>query len=197
MTDAAIFTADFATTPFWWEDAPPPASAGVTLPENAEAVVIGGGIAGLSCALELGRTGLRALVLDRQAIGWGASSRNGGALSGAASLGRAKSDVTKGLDPRLLAEMVEEAEASFEALEALIAREGIDCAYRRCGRFVAAHSEAAMDTLAKRAELLNRAAPGAAELIPRARLAEELDTPRYHGGLAIRRAAGLHPARYT
>jgi glycine/D-amino acid oxidase-like deaminating enzyme len=197
MTDHAIFARGFATTPFWWEAAPPPAPARIALPDQVEALVIGGGIAGLSCALELGRGGMRALVLDREAIGWGASSRNGGALSGAGSLGRAKSDVGKGLDPALLAAMVDEAEASFEALEALIAREAIDCDWRRCGRFVAAHTEAAMATLAKRAALLNAAGPGAAELLPKARLAEELGTARYHGGLVIARAGGLHPARYT
>ncbi|PWS35744.1 FAD-dependent oxidoreductase [Falsiroseomonas bella] len=197
MTDDAVFAPGFATTPWWWEDAPPPTPAPPSLPDAAEVAIIGGGIAGLACALELGRAGVPALVMDREAIGWGASSRNGGALSGAGSLGRAKSDVAKGLDPKLLAEMVEEAEASFDALDALIAREGIDCAWRRCGRFVGAHTEAAMATLAKRAALLNAADPGGAELLPRARLAEELGTTRYHGGLRIARAGGLHPARYV
>jgi glycine/D-amino acid oxidase-like deaminating enzyme len=197
VKDSAIFAPGFATTPYWWEAAAPPQPDGAALPDAAEVLVIGGGIAGLSCALELGRAGVKALVLDRAAIGWGASSRNGGALSGAGSLGRAKSDVTKGIEASLLAEMVEEAEASFDALGALIAREGIDCAWRRCGRFVAAHTEGAMATLAKRAELLNYAGPGSAELLPRARLTEELGTEHYHGGLIIARAGGLHPARYT
>ena len=197
MSDDAIFVLGFKTTPWWWEAAPPPGPGPVSLPDHAEVLVIGGGLCGVSCALELGRGGVPALVLDREAIGWGASSRNGGALSGAGSLGRAKSDVGKGLDPKLLAEMVEEAEASFDALDALIAREGIDCAWRRCGRFVGAHTEAAMATLAKRADLLNAAEPGSAELLPRARLAEELRTTLYHGGLRISRAGSLHPALYT
>jgi glycine/D-amino acid oxidase-like deaminating enzyme len=197
MNDEAAFAPGFKTTPYWWEAAPPPAPAPATLPDRAEVVVIGGGLCGLACALELGRAGVPALVLDREAIGWGASSRNGGALSGAGSLGRAKSDVSKGIDPQLLAEMVEEAEASFDALDALIAREGIECSWRRCGRFVGAHTEAAMATLAKRADLLNASEPGSAELLPRDRLAEELGTTRYHGGLRISRAGSLHPARYT
>ena len=197
MTSDTPFTEDFRTTPWWWEAAPPPAPTAIALPDTADAVVIGGGITGLSTALELARGGLHPLVLDREAIGWGASSRNGGALSGAGSLGRAKSDVSKGIDPALLAEMVEEGEASFDGFEALIAREGIDCDYVRCGRFVGAHSEAAMATLAKRAALLNAALPGTAEILPRARLAEELPTPHYHGGMVNHRAGSLHPARYT
>jgi glycine/D-amino acid oxidase-like deaminating enzyme len=191
-----IFAPGFKTEPYWWEAAPP-AAAAAPLPENAEVVVIGGGIAGLSTAIELGRSGVKALVLDREPIGWGASSRNGGALSGAGSLGRAKSNLQQAVDPRLLAEMVDEAEASFEEFEALIAREGIDCSYRRCGRFVGAHAPQALDTLKKRADMLNRSGRDTAEILPRARLAEEIATDRYHGGLVIQRAGGLHPALYT
>lgn len=197
MNDEAIFAPGFRTTPYWWEAAAPPSSPVTALPDQADAVIIGGGITGLSTALELARGGMAPLVLDREAIGWGASSRNGGALSGAGSLGRAKSDVSKGIDPALLSEMVDEAEASFDAFEALLARESIECDYVRCGRFVGAHSAAAMESLAKRAALLNAAIPGTAEILPRDRLAEELGTPRYHGGMVNHRAASLHPARYT
>lgn len=197
MSDEAIFAPGFRTTPYWWEAAAPPSSPVTALPDQADAVIIGGGITGLSTALELARGGMAPLVLDREAIGWGASSRNGGALSGAGSLGRAKSDVSKGIDPALLSEMVDEAEASFDAFEALLARESIECDYVRCGRFVGAHSAAAMESLAKRAALLNAAIPGTAEILQRARLAEELGTPHYHGGMVNHRAASLHPARYT
>jgi glycine/D-amino acid oxidase-like deaminating enzyme len=197
MSEDACFAPDFRTTPWWWEAAPPPPPAPPRLPDGADVVVIGGGITGLATALELGRGGMRALVLDREAIGWGASSRNGGALSGAGSLGRARSDLARGLDPALLAAMVAEAEASFDAFETLIRREAIDCDYSRCGRFVGAHCAAAMAALAKRAALLNAALPGTAEILPCERLAEELPTPHYHGGMLNRRAGSLHPARYT
>jgi glycine/D-amino acid oxidase-like deaminating enzyme len=93
--------------------------------------------------------------------------------------------------------MVDEAEASFEDFEALLAREGIDCAYRRCGRFVGAHAPKAMDALKRRADMLNRSGRDTAEILDRARVGEELATERYHGGLVIRRAGGLHPGRYV
>jgi glycine/D-amino acid oxidase-like deaminating enzyme len=140
---------------------------------------------------------VKALVIDREAIGWGASSRNGGALSGAGALGRAKTNLHQAVEAKLLAEMVDEAEASFEDFEALLAREGIDCAYRRCGRFVGAHAPKAMDALKRRADMLNRSGRDTAEILDRARVGEELATERYHGGLVIRRAGGLHPGRYV
>ena len=41
-------------------------------------VVVGGGLAGLTIALELARTGHSVAVLEGRRIGWGASGRNGG-----------------------------------------------------------------------------------------------------------------------
>lgn len=160
-------------------------------------VIIGGGIAGLSTAIELGRGGVRALVLDREAIGWGASSRNGGALSGAGSLGRARSDLQSAMEARLLAEMVEEAEASFDDMESFLAREGIECHFRRTGRFVGAHAPKAMETLKRRAEMLNRSGRDTAEIVERGRVREEVATDLYHGGLLIERAGSLHPGLYV
>lgn len=198
MTNPAdIFAPGFVECPYWWEAAAPNASVPVALPERTDVAIIGGGIAGLATALELGRNGVASVVMDREAIGWGASSRNGGALSGAGSLGRARADLHRTLDAALLAEMVEEAEASFEAFEALVVREQIACDYRRTGRFVGAHAPKAMETLKRRAELLNRSGRDVAETLPRARLAEEIATDRYHGGLVIQRAGALHPSRYV
>ncbi|MBL8701018.1 MAG: FAD-binding oxidoreductase [Alphaproteobacteria bacterium] len=191
-----IFAPGFVERPFWWEDGPP-LPAPTPLPDETDVAIIGGGIAGLSTAVELGRAGVKSVVLDREAIGWGASSRNGGALSGAGSLGRAKSNLQQAVDPKLLAEMVEEAEASFDEFEALIEREQLDCHYRRCGRFVGAHAPKALDMLKRRADMLNAAGRDDAEILTRDRLEEEIATDRYHGGLVIQRAGSVHPALYT
>ncbi|HWX46623.1 MAG TPA: FAD-dependent oxidoreductase [Roseomonas sp.] len=193
-----IFTADFVERPYWWELAPPPPPGPPEpLPEAADVLVIGGGIAGLSTAIELGRSGVRALVLDREAIGWGASSRNGGALSGAGSLGRARSDLHKALDAKLLDEMVEEAEGSFDEMEVFLRREGVECFFRKTGRFVGAHAPKALDTLKRRAEMLNRTGRDTATILERGRVREEVATDLYHGGLLIERAGSLHPGLYV
>ncbi|MFC3124448.1 NAD(P)/FAD-dependent oxidoreductase [Pseudoroseomonas globiformis] len=192
-----LFTPDFVERPYWWELAPPPPANGLQpLPETADVVIIGGGIAGLSTAIELGRSGVKALVLDREAIGWGASSRNGGALSGAGSLGRARSDLHT-LDARLLEEMVEEAESSFDDFETFLRREGVECCFRKTGRFVGAHAPKALDTLKRRAEMLNRTGRDTATVLERGRVHEEVATDLYHGGLLIERAGSLHPGLYV
>src|SRR4051794_9306373 len=48
---------------------------------DAEVCVIGGGLAGLTTALELARRGVSAVLLEARQIAWGASGRNGGFVS--------------------------------------------------------------------------------------------------------------------
>ena len=53
---------------------------------QADVCIVGGGLAGLSAALELRKRGMRVVLLEGRHIGWGASGRNGGqALAGYAS----------------------------------------------------------------------------------------------------------------
>jgi glycine/D-amino acid oxidase-like deaminating enzyme len=196
MTEAP-FAPGFVERPYWWDAAPPPAPPVLPLPDGVEVAIIGGGIAGLSTAIELGRNGVPALVLDREAIGWGASSRNGGALSGAGSLGKVRSDLAEAFGKEYVAELMEEGEQAFESFEAFVTREGLDCDYARCGRFVGAHAPRALDVLKRRIEMINAAGTEEAFFVPRERVAEEIATERFHGGMMLRRAGSLHPGKYV
>ncbi|MCB2128342.1 MAG: FAD-binding oxidoreductase [Rhodobacteraceae bacterium] len=61
--------------------------AALTGAEDADAVIVGGGLAGLTTALELARAGRRVIVLEAERVGFGASGRNGGIVSPAFSGG--------------------------------------------------------------------------------------------------------------
>src|ERR1700731_807756 len=48
---------------------------------EAEVCVVGGGLAGLTAALELARRGRKVCLVEAERIAWGASGRNGGFVS--------------------------------------------------------------------------------------------------------------------
>src|SRR5260370_1085286 len=65
------------TAPFW---APPPEKYPGRLPEKADVLVIGGGIAGNSLLWHLARRRIDAVLVERHHLAWGASGRNAGFL---------------------------------------------------------------------------------------------------------------------
>lgn len=67
--------------------APQPARPALRGAEEVETAVVGGGLAGLTTALWLARAGQRVAVIEAQAVGFGASGRNGGIVSPAFACG--------------------------------------------------------------------------------------------------------------
>src|ERR1700756_923153 len=83
-----IFHRDFTPSPYWWEGYTPTAGDLAEAPRSARVAIVGGGYAGLSTALELARHGVDAVVLEANELGSGASTRNGGAVSGGVNVGK-------------------------------------------------------------------------------------------------------------
>src|SRR3954451_2317856 len=83
-----IFHPDFQPRPYWWEAYAPTTGELVEVPREARVAIVGGGYAGLSAALELAKHGVEAVVLERGALGVGASTRNGGSVSGGVNIGK-------------------------------------------------------------------------------------------------------------
>jgi len=71
------------STPFW---APPPEKYPGSLPEKADVLIVGGGIAGTSLLWHLTRRRIDAVLVETHHVAWGASGRNAGfLLAGVAS----------------------------------------------------------------------------------------------------------------
>jgi glycine/D-amino acid oxidase-like deaminating enzyme len=199
MTAAALFRPDFKASPYWWEAWRPSADGSADLPARADVAVVGAGYGGLATALELRRAGTDVVVIEANEFGSGASSRNGGAVSGGINLGKGLSG-RRGADrdeiAREAAAMRADAADSLLLLEEIIAREGIDCCYERRGRFVGAYTPRHYDDLARKLDALNRDAGSDAYMLTKARQHEEIASDFYYGGMVVRRSGKLHPALY-
>ena len=115
------------TPPTWYAETAtvPPARPALAGDLDIDVCVIGGGLTGVSAALNLAERGYKVALIEQQRIGWGASGRNGGQICTAYSSGMGKIESALGKDDaRLVWDMAEEAKRIIaERAE----RHGIDC----------------------------------------------------------------------
>lgn len=161
---------------------------------DADLAVVGGGFTGLSAALHAAQAGLRAVVLEAESPGWGASGRNGGQVN--PGLYADPDAVEARFGPETGARMVAFAGGAARLVFDLVKRHGIACDARPVGWIRAAHNRAAMAAMQDRvAQWQRRGAE--VELLSREEVAEMIGTPVYAGGLIDRRGGNLHPLNYA
>jgi glycine/D-amino acid oxidase-like deaminating enzyme len=133
-----VFHSDFKSIPYWWEAYRPTAQDPLDVPAKVRVAIVGGGYAGLSTALELARHGIDSVVLEAAELGFGASTRNGGAVSGGVNIGKSFSGRAAAVTPERATALLSDAADAFGLIERLIAEEGIDCHWQKTGRFAGA-----------------------------------------------------------
>ncbi len=191
---STVFAPGFKAIPWWWEAAEP-APHRQALPDRTSVAVVGGGYAGLSAALTLRRLGHEVTVLDAERIGWGASSRNGGMVSGGLKV--ASADLSRRYGPDQAREITQACAASLGFIEETIAREAIDCDYVRCGRYVAAWSPAHHAMLARNAERVAAVTGLPTRMVAKADQRMYLGSDHYHGGMQADATGSIHPGKYA
>ncbi len=165
------------------------------MPGQTDVAIVGAGYTGLSAALALARRGASVVVLERDRIGSGASSRNGGQVLTGLKLDAAT----------LVARFGEPAarrlfDASIEAiatLERLIGEEGLDCEYVRSGHLDAANKPSHFAALREEQALLARVFNHRVDVVPPAEQQAEIGSHAYHGLMVDERSGALNPARYV
>jgi len=193
-----IFHPDFKAAPWWWEAWQPDNALSQDPPASVDVAIVGAGYGGLATALELRRRGVGAAVLERGDFGVGASTRNGGMISGGVNLGKGlsgKSAAAEGFK-RDKAALLGAGADSLATLEDIVQREGIDCGLIRTGRYLGAWTPAHYADLETKIDDLNAHAGAGARMVPRDRQREMMASDYYYGGMYVARSGHLHPALY-
>ena len=161
---------------------------------ECDVAVVGGGLAGLSAALELAERGFSVTLLEAQQIGWGASGRNGGQAIHGLACDQSTIEAQLGLEPAKQVWAM-----SLEALDLLrerIGRHRIDCDWRD-GYLGLATSARKGRELQQWAERMARVYGFEQQAIAPAEMPRWIASPRYHSGVFDPRSGHLHPLKYT
>lgn len=190
-----IFLEDFTPDkPYWWEFFQPRDDLRADLPPHTDVAIIGGGYTGLTAAHVLAESGIDVTVIEAQEFGFGASTRNGGGVGGAVNVGKSLSgrrlQYRTGEREAILAESAQ----AFRSIENLVETGNIACDWQSNGRFIGAWTPKHFRDQEASLPLMNEHADLGAEMLPRERQREHLQTDLYHGGMLVKRSATVNPS---
>lgn len=172
----------------------PPAHPPLQGEVRADVAVVGGGLAGLSAALELAQRGRSVVVLEAQQLGWAASGRNGGqALPGlACDMAEIEAQLGLGEARRVWAMTVE----ALALIHARRDRHRIACDWQSGALTVAVNARKTR-TLRTWVDRLAEVYDYRQQWLDPSALPLHLHSPRYDSGVYDRRSGHLHPLKYT
>ncbi|NMU90220.1 FAD-binding oxidoreductase [Achromobacter ruhlandii] len=168
---------------------PPLAGAAET-----DVCVVGGGLAGLTTALELARRGRAVTLLEGRRVAWGASGRNGGSVSPAFSAGA--DAIRKHVDEDHYRQLYRLSMEGVEIIRDNIRDLRIDDAHKVDGRLRVVRYEAS-DALRRYCEDQWRDFGRDVRLLNRAEVRERLVSDIYFQGIEDLSSFHFHPLNYA
>lgn len=161
---------------------------------DADVAIVGGGLAGLSAAIELAERGFSVVLLEARQVGWGASGRNGGQAIAGLACDQDEIERQLGLDEaRRVWGM------TIEALDLIVQRcrrFSIDCDWQP-GYLGLAVNERKARELRTWHERMTGTYGYALEWIEPRDMPRWIASPRFHSGIHDARSGHLHPLKYS
>ncbi|QFU23150.1 FAD-binding oxidoreductase [Shewanella eurypsychrophilus] len=160
---------------------------------RVDVVIIGGGFTGVATAVELAERGIKVAILEANKIGWGATGRNGGQVTGSLSGDGAMTKQLRNLIGSEAEKFVWDLRwRGHEIIKRRVAKYNIDCDLK-FGHLHTAYKPAHMGEMHKTYdEAVRRGMGDEVELLSRQDIPRYLETPLYHGGLLNKRNMHLH-----
>lgn len=182
-----------------WRDtaSPPQRFAALEGERRADVVIVGGGYTGLNAARRLGQRGIDAVVLEASRIGWGASGRNGGVVSGKYRL--TFSDIARRFGLDTARRMHDIGCEAITGVAELVEAFGIaDAGWRESGNLRCAHNVASLEGLrAESAWLHDTLGDKATRILDAAEMRAETGSSAFTGGLLNSHGGVIHPLNFV
>ena len=161
---------------------------------ECDVAVVGGGLAGLSAAIELAQRGYSVVLLEAQQVGWGASGRNGGQVIAGLACNQSVIEQQLGFgESRIVWGM------TIEALRLIGERRerfGIECDWRSGYLSLAVNARKARELQTWRAHM-ERSYGYRTHWIAPADMTQWIASPRFHSGVHDPLGGHLHPLKYS
>lgn len=161
---------------------------------SVDVAVVGGGLAGLSAALELAQSGYQVALLEARRVGWGASGRNGGQVIAGLASDMGVVEQQLGADAaRRIWDMTVEA---VDIIHERCARHGIDAEWRSGYLTLAVNARKGRELRAWHEELQSRYGFEQTWIAPQD-MPQWIASRRFHSGVHDRVNGHIHPLKYT
>lgn len=161
---------------------------------ECDVAIVGGGLAGLSAAIELADRGHRVVLLEARRLGWGASGRNGGQALAGLACDQHAIESQLGLDEarRVWAMTLE----AITLIAARCERFQIDCGWRAGYLSLAVNERKSRELQAWQSHMQQHYGFDTTWITP-ADMPQWIASPRFHSGVFDARSGHLNPLNYT
>jgi gamma-glutamylputrescine oxidase len=160
---------------------------------SCDVAVVGGGLAGLSAAVELADRGYDVVLLEARQVGWGASGRNGGQVIAGLACDQTTVEALVGIaEARRIWAMTTEA---VKLIHARRARFAIECEWQAGFLSVAVGAKKARELRRWHVDMADHY-DHETTWIERSELPQWIASPRDSAGLHDRHGGHLHPLKY-